>query len=507
MWPATIHLEHLLMRLADTIMRAWLHHPFRTVMVDDQQTWKGIKAWAAARHIAKVIEKTSGQPRIGVMLPTSGATVASFAATWLLGRTVVPLNYLFAREELEYVIRHAELDAVVTATPMLKHFGELPEGVTPIKLDEQRFGPIPPMFKPLKRRDDHVAVILYTSGTSGKPKGVMLTCANIMANVEQVRNWIDFTPKDCFVSALPQFHSFGFTAMSVLPAIVGCKAVYTARFNAKKIINLIKDHQATTFLAIPSMYAALLHAKSATPEHFASLRFMASGGEPLPDAVYEGYKERFGIRLCEGFGMTETSPATHMCRPHEERRGTVGKPIDGVEQRIINESGNAVGPNVDGELQLRGPNIMAGYFKDPEATAAAIVDGGWMRTGDMARADEEGFTSITGRIKEMLIIGGENVFPREIEEVLIRHEDVALAAVIGMQDPSRGEVALAFVEPIPGTSPDPQELRTFCRDALAGYKVPREIRVIEELPKGATGKVQRRALTADTGLAESTTDA
>ena len=228
--------------------------------------------------------------------------------------------------------------------------------------------------------------------------------------------------------------------------------------------------------------------------------WFAFDGEPLPDAVYDGYAEKFDIRICEGFGMTETSPVPHMCLPHEERRGSVGKPVPRVQQRIIGADGETLGPDLDGELQLKGPNIMAGYFKDPEATAAAIIDDGWLRTGDMARADAEGFTSITGRIKEMLIIGGENVFPREIEDVLVRHADVALAAVIGVQDPSRGEVALAFVEPVPGSTPDPAALRTFCRDFLAGYKVPREIRVLDELPKGATGKVQRRALNADTGL-------
>jgi len=495
------------MRLVDTIMRTWLYHPFRVAMVDDQQQWRGLKAWSAARHIARVIEQASSQPRIGIMLPTSGTTVASFAATWLLGRTAVPLNYLFAREELKYVIRHAELDAVVTVGPMLKHFGDLPEGVKAIKLDEITFKGLPPMFRSLTRRDDHVAVILYTSGTSGRPKGVMLTTENLLANVEQIKNWVDFSPADCFVSALPQFHSFGFTVMSVLPAVIGCKAVFTARFSPPRILQLLKQHNATAFMAIPSMYAALLHAKSARPEHFASLRMLASGGEPLPDAVYDGYMERFGVALCEGFGMTETSPVTHLCRPQEERRGSVGRPMDGVEQRIVDADGKDVGPDADGELQLRGPNIMAGYFKDEAATNEAIIDGGWMRTGDMAQADAVGYTRITGRIKEMLIIGGENVFPREIEDVLVRHEDVAMAAVIGVKDPSRGEVALAFVEPVPGTSPDPKDLRTFCRDFLAGYKVPREIRVLDELPKGATGKVQRRALSKDTGLEPKATEA
>ncbi len=321
------------------MMRTWLTHPFRVAMVDDQQSWRGIKAWAAARHMARVIEQTSGQPRIGVMLPTSGTAVAAFAATWLLGRTVVPLNYLLARDELEYVIQHAELDAVLTAGPMLEHFGDMPEGVRAIKLDEQKFSGLPPMFRSLKRRDDHVAVILYTSGTSGRPKGVMLTVDNLLSNVDQACEWIKFRKDDCFLSALPQFHSFGFTVMSVLPACIGAKAVYSARFQPPRILKLMKQHEPSIFVAIPSMYAALMHAKSATPEHFASLRLVGSGGEPLPDAVYDNYAEKFDIRICEGFGMTETSPVTHMCLPHEERRGSVGKPVPRVQQRIIGADG------------------------------------------------------------------------------------------------------------------------------------------------------------------------
>ena len=498
--PAGYTAGRTVMRLATAIMRNWVRHPFRVAAIDDRRVWRGAALWAAARHMAGTIDRASSEPRIGIMLPTSGATMAALVGTWLKGRTAVPLNYLLAREELDYVIEHAGLDAVITAGPMLDHFGALPSGVKAIKVDELPFKGVPPLFRAARLNDDHVAAILYTSGTSGKPKGVMLSTGNLVANIEQTRNWVKFTHRDCFVSALPQFHSFGFTVMTLLPAVLGCKAVYTARFSPARILKLLKDHQPTAFMAIPSMYAALLHAKSAKPEHFQSMRFLISGGEPLPDAVYDGYKERFGVALCEGFGMTETAPVTHLCRPHEERRGSVGMPVGGVKQRIVDQAGHVLGPDVDGELQLRGPNIMKGYYKDPESTALAIIDGGWMRTGDMARQDADGFTSITGRIKEMLIIGGENVFPREIEEVLVRHKDVAMAAVIGVQDASRGEVALAFVEPVPGASPDPAALRSFCRDSLAGYKVPREVRVMKELPKGATGKVQRRALGPDTAL-------
>jgi long-chain acyl-CoA synthetase len=247
-------------------------------------------------------------------------------------------------------------------------------------------------------------------------------------------------------------------------------------------------------IAIPSMYNALLQAKTATPEHFSQLRYIVSGGEPLPDAVYDGFRDRFNVRICEGYGLTETAPVTNWTLPEYERRGTVGQTLPGVEEVIVDEEGRHLGPGQDGEIRIRGENVMAGYFKLPEATAAVFDDDGYFRTGDMGQMDEKGFLSITGRIKEMLIISGENVFPREMEEVLNRHPSVSDAAVIGQADPSRGEVPIAFVELLEGASIDPAEVRAFCREILPPYKVPREIRVLDALPRNPTGKIQRRAL-------------
>jgi long-chain acyl-CoA synthetase len=496
------------MRLLHPILQNWLRRPLRGCIEDDFRTWRGLTLWAASRHLARRIEDCSTRPNIGVLLPTSGAFPMALAATWMIGRTIVPLNYLLSKRELDWIIEHAELDLVVTAGTMLQKFGPLPDHVQAIELEKANFKGIPPLFKPVQRADDHVAVILYTSGTSGLPKGVQLTVGNLAANVDQCVRWADFTSRDCFLGVLPQFHSFGFTVTTLLPLMLGCRSLYTARFQVSRVLDLLRRQKPTALMAIPSMYNALLHSKEAKAEDFQSLRYIVSGGEPLPDAVYNGFFERFGIRLCEGYGLTETAPVTNWTRPHEERRGVVGRALDGVEERIVDpDSGEPLEAGHDGEIRIRGDNVMAGYFKDPDATAAAFDDEGFFRTGDMGQLSPEGFLSITGRIKEMLIIGGENVFPREIEDVLRRHEAVLDAAVIGMKDPMRGEVALAFVELVEDASVTPGELRKYCNGPLATFKVPREVRIIDALPRNPTGKIMRRALSADMSSDEEPVDA
>jgi len=486
------------MELLSAIRRNLLLRPLRGTVIDDQRTWRGIDLMVVAWHLAREIERKSTAQRIGVMLPTSGAFPAAAIAAWTLGRTIVPLNYLLSRSDLEYVARDAGLDAVITVGPMVDFIGGPVPGLVEIRPDQMRFTGIPPvrMTNPLQR--DDLAVVLYTSGTSGRPKGVMLTCGNIAANVRQCQEWVDFGRNDTILGVLPQFHSFGLTVLTMLPLATGARAVYTARFIPRKIIDLAKQHRPTALVAIPSMYNALRLMKDSGGEDLASLRFAVSGGEPLPDAVYDGFHQKFGIEINEGYGLTETSPVTNWCRPSEQRRKCVGKALGGVDQRIVGPDGAVLGPNQDGEVRMKGPNIMKGYLNLPDETAAVFDEHGYFKTGDMGRLDEHGLLSITGRIKEMLIIGGENVFPREIEEVLNRHDSVKDSAVIGMQDGMRGEVALAFVELKEGARFDEGAIKSFCREHIAGFKVPRDIRVVKELPRNPTGKIMRRKLSAAT---------
>ncbi|MEY3025908.1 MAG: Long-chain-fatty-acid--CoA ligase [Planctomycetota bacterium] len=486
------------MQLLSAIRRHLLLRPFRPVVVDDFRTWRGVDLMVASWHIARAIERQSDASRIGVMLPTSGLFPAAAIAAWSLGRTLVPLNYLLSRSDLEYVARDSELDALVTVGPMLDMIGGSIPGLADIRLDRMKFTGLPPvrMTNPLRR--DDVAVVLYTSGTSGRPKGVMLSCGNLSANARQCQEWVDFGPRDRILGVLPQFHSFGLTVLTLLPLATGASAVYTARFVPRKLVELAKAHRPTALVAIPSMYNALRLLRDAERDSFGSLRFAVSGGEPLPEAVFEGFRDKFGIEINEGYGLTETAPVTNWCRPSEQRRKCVGRALPGIDQRIVGPDGQVLGPNQDGEVRLRGPNVMLGYLNLPEETAAVFDEHGYFKTGDMGRLDESGMLSITGRIKEMLIIGGENVFPREIEEVLNRHSSVKDSAVIGMPDGMRGEVALAFVELKENESFDEAALRSWCREHIAGFKVPREIRLVRELPRNPTGKIMRRKLSPDT---------
>ncbi len=482
------------MQLLHSMLRSWRRQPLRVLIVDDQRSWRGMHLQIAAWHLAREVASRTSAPHIASLLPTSGIFPAVMAAAWTLGRTIVPLNFLLSREELAYILKDCGADTVVTVGPMLDMIGgELPSGVSPMLLEECSFSGLPPIRRAAHCDEDHLAAILYTSGTSGKPKGVMLSAANLAANVDQCRQWAGFTGKDSFLGLLPQFHSFGFTVTTLLPAAVGAPAFYSARFNPRRTLALLRSHRPTAMLAIPSMYNALLASKDAEADDFRSLKYIVSGGEALPDPVYLGFKERFGVTICEWYGLTETAPVTNWCRPHEERRGSVGMPVAGVEERIV-----------DGEVRIRGPNVMGGYYRLPEETAAVFDDDGFFRTGDMGAMDDDGFLRITGRIKEMLIIGGENVFPREIEDVLAAHPAVHAAGVVGRADPSRGEVAVGFVEAAEDAVCDPQALRAWCRERLASFKVPREVVVLDELPRNPTGKVLRRALKERLDGAETT---
>lgn len=495
------------MRLARTIRRRLLLSPLREAVIDDQRRWRGIDLAIGSLHLASVLEQATRAPRIGVMVPTSGLFPLAMLAGWTLGRTMVPLNYLLSREEIEFIVADAELDAVVTVGPMVSLVGGLPESVQQLRLED-----LAPRFKGLPRwrfirslPTGEPAVILYTSGTSGRPKGVMLAEENLVANIAQCREWADFTRRDVILGVLPQFHSFGLTVLTLLPLATGCRAIYTARFNPKRLCDLAVEHRPTAFVAIPSMFNALRLQRNAPDDAFSSLRFAVSGGEPLPESVAEGFRERFGVTIDQGYGLTETGPVTNWCRPHERRPRTVGKALPKVEERIVAPDGRLCRVGEDGEVRIKGPNVMRGYFKRPEETRNAFDEQGFLKTGDMGRFDADGFLYITGRIKEMLIIAGENVFPREIEEVLETHPSIKAAAVIGMPDESRGELPLAFVELVEGASFDETELRSHCRKTLGQFKVPREIRRLAALPRNPTGKVLRRALSPSTpGLAEGT---
>jgi long-chain acyl-CoA synthetase len=480
-----------------------LRSPFREAVVDDQRSYKAIEILVAAFHVAAVLQARSASRTVGVLLPTSGAFPIAALAGWMSGKVVVPLNYLLKKEELQYVVNDCECDTIITAGAMLDYLGDnAPDGrrVGFLRMDELDFKSMPDVRWPASAADDDLGVLLYTSGTSGRPKGVMLTHGNITANIAQIREFARFSERDILLGVLPQFHSFGLTVLTLMPLVAGCKVVYTARFLPAKLVRLMRQHRPTAFIAIPSMYNALLHAKDIGPSDLASFRFIISGGEPLPRAVADAYRERLDAIINEGYGLTETAPVTNVCLREVFRPGSVGPCMPGVHERIVDiVTGEDLPPGQDGEVRIAGPNVMRGYYKLPAETAAAFDERGYLRTGDMGRLDADGHLYITGRLKEMIIIGGENVFPREIEEVLNRHPSVKDSGVVGIMDEVRGELPVAFVEMKEDAEGkkapfDERSILAWCRQHLAGYKVPRDVRELDALPRNPTGKVMRREL-------------
>jgi long-chain acyl-CoA synthetase len=495
------------------IIKSLARHPSRITIIDDQRSYKSIEILVGALYIASEIERHCHTKTLGILLPTGGAFPMVALAAWMVGKVVVPLNYLLKQEELQYVIDDCETDTVISAGPMLEFLGYRPRVKSLIELDQ-----IAPAFKksvpeprwPRGAADEDLAILLYTSGTSGKPKGVMLSHGNVSSNIRQALDFVRFTRDEIILGILPQFHSFGLTVLTLLPITLGCRVIFTARFVPGKIVKLMREHKPTAIIMIPSMYNALLHAKDATREDFASLRFIVSGGEPLPHATFDGFREKFGVTINEGYGLTETSPATNICLPGEVRRTSVGRPLPLIDQRIIDPATFEFLPTgAEGEIVMRGPNVMQGYFKLPEETAKAFTPplpvgelagrngqskAPFFRTGDIGKIDPDGFLYITGRLKEMIIVGGENVFPREIEEVLNQHPAVNASGVIGISDPMRGEQPYAFVEFKEGQQAGEHDLLAWCRGKLAGYKVPKGIKVVQTLPRNPTGKIMRREL-------------
>jgi long-chain acyl-CoA synthetase len=291
------------------------------------------------------------------------------------------------------------------------------------------------------------------------------------------------------------FHSFGIMAMLLAPMQLGSKVIYMARFSAVGVLHAIREHKASIMMGVPSMYGAMLRLKDAGPADFAHMYAIISGAEPLPETIREAFLKRFGKPIFEGYGLTETSPAVNFNTPSQHRPGSVGRSIPGAQVKITDEQGNAVPTGEIGEVWLKGPMIMKGYWNMPEETANVLTRDRFFKTGDLGKLDADGYLYITGRKKDMIIVAGEKAFPREIEDVLMRHPTVAEAAVVGKKDASRGEVVVACVTAREGQALKVDELKEHCKQqGLPLWKTPREVHVVEDLPRSPTGKILKREL-------------
>ena len=486
--------------LVQHLLEAVRRFPHKPAANDPTRRLTYAQLTTLAQAMRRLVLKETGCPRLGVLLPGSVGGLGTLLGTLWAGKTIVPLNFLLPPRELAAVIDDARIDLVITT----EHFKALMDQVPIRCLYLERLHlkrrylrakltrtPEPPSTSP-----DDLAAIVYTSGTTATPKGVCLTYNNLLSNSTAAIEHMRLTPEHHLLGVLPPFHVFGLTVLNVIPIVLGATTTYIPRFSPQAAYHAIATEDISLLIAVPSMYAAIARLKSLDASKCQCIKLAASGGEPLPRTVYEQMYERTGVRLMEGYGLTETSPVISCDMPPTHRVGTVGRPLPGVQTQARDETGQPVSAGQEGELFVRGPLVMKGYFHRPDETAAVIDADGWFRTGDIVRIDDEGYVSITGRAKDLIIVGGENVYPREVEAVLEQHPAVADAAVIGRQDGSRGEVVVGFVSLHEGADATGDKLRHFCRDQLAGYKVPRQIHVRPDLPRGPTGKVIKRQLKA-----------
>ena len=406
--------------------------------------------------------------RVGVMLPNVPQFAMAYYGVLRMGGIVVPMNPLLKAREVEHYVSDSG------ASLVLDDAGALP-------------GDAPADPGVAERSADDTAVILYTSGTTGRPKGAELTHGNLTRNAEVMRELIDIESEDVILGALPLFHSFGQTCGLNTAVATGACLALIPRFLPGDVLELIERRQVTVFEGVPTMYAALLHA--AERHDTSSLRVCVSGGAALPLEILNGFEAAFGCVVLEGYGLSETSPVASFNRPQLRKAGSIGTPVDGVEMRLLDPTPEGVG-----EIAIRGHNVMKGYWRNPEATAQAIDGDGWFRSGDLARVDEDGCYFIVDRKKELIIRGGYNVYPREIEEVLYEHPAVREAAVVGIPHSELGEEVGAAIALKEGAETDEAEVREFVRSQVAAYKYPRHVWFVDELPKGATGKILKRAI-------------
>ncbi|MET9132838.1 long-chain-fatty-acid--CoA ligase [Streptomyces antibioticus] len=441
--------------------------------------------------------------RVALMLPNVPEFVVLYYGILRAGAVVVPMNPLLKTRETEY---HLDDSGAALLFEWFQAPGEGAQGaaaagVRHIAVEPAAFAELLAGHEPLTETaataDDDVAVLLYTSGTTGRPKGAALTHGGLRHNTEVNTVHVQrMTPEDVVVGCLPLFHIFGQICTMSATVRGGASLTLIPRFEPQAVLDAVARDRATVFEGVPTMYAALL--QHPTDADVSTLRMCISGGASLPVEILHGFERRFGCAVLEGFGMSETSPVVTFNHPDRPRKaGSIGTPIRDVEVRLLDDEGQDVAPGEIGELAVRGPNVMKEYWNRPEETAATIPDG-WLRSGDLARQDEDGYFYIVDRKKDMIIRGGYNVYPREIEEVLHEHPAVALAAVVGRADDHLGEEIAAAVVLRPGAEATPDELREFVKERVAAYKYPREVWLVDALPTGPSGKILKREIVAPT---------
>ena len=457
---------------------------------------------AVATQLARDFGVKPGD-RVGLWLKNRPEFVPSVFGILNAGGVVVPINNFLKSDEVSYILHDAGIDVVITDEELGVHFPALAKAKPSLKmLKVEAFTaaietPSLTANTPgLTRTEADLAVIIYTSGTTGRPKGAMLSHGNLLHNIDSCRIVLETVDVDRFAVVLPLFHTYMLTAGLLLPLLVGGSLVLVRSLSQPHhVLKELSQHQATVLPAIPHFYRTLTHIPLPIKLPF---RICVSRAAPLPAQVLTDFEARFHIPIIEGYGLSEASPVVTKNPLHGVRKpGSIGLPVPNVEVSVQNDDGQLLGPDAIGEICVRGGNVMMGYWNNPEETAKVLHDDGWLLTGDIGYRDADGYYYITDRKKDMLLVNGINVYPREIEEVIYHFPGVKEAAVIGIPDARKGEQPLAFVVPNDGVKLDERALLHFLREKLADYKIPKRVRTITALPRNATGKVLKTQLRQD----------
>jgi long-chain acyl-CoA synthetase len=491
--------ENLALNLIDSAQRG---AELPAVRLDDSVLSYGALDDLTAQ-LAGLLREHGVEPgdRVGIMLPNVPQFAVAYYGVLRAGGIVVPMNVLLKRREVAFYLGDPDARVVLAwhefadeAMAGAQEAGAECIIVRPGEF-EQMLASATAVRGAAANVGSDTAVILYTSGTTGRPKGAELTHANLRRNVEVMTQIFSIGPEDVILGALPLFHAFGQTcALNAAIAAGGCLSIIP-RFDAGRALEIIERDRVNVFEGVPTMYSALLARSDAADYDVSSLRLCVSGGAALPVEVLRAFERTFECVVLEGYGLSETSPVASFNHPDRERKpGSIGTPIDGVEMKVVDEAGDEVPAGDVGEILIRGHNVMKSYWQRPDATAEAISADGWFHSGDLARVDDDGYYFIVDRKKELIIRGGYNVYPREIEEVLYEHPAVLECAVIGIPHASLGEEVGAAVALKPGAEATPEELRAFVKNQVAAYKYPRQVWLVDSLPKGPTGKILKREI-------------
>jgi long-chain acyl-CoA synthetase len=495
--------------LANFLIETAQRHPDRPALrLDDLVVTYDALDHESARVAAFLRERgVAAGDRVGIMMANVPQFPALYYGILRVGAVVVPMNVLLKGREVGFYLGDsgAKLMFAWHEFAAAAEEGAGATGTDVLVVEPSAYESVPSDIGPVRevaeRAAGDTAVILYTSGTTGKSKGAELTHGNLRRNVEiSAIGLAGLGEHDVLLGALPLFHSFGQTCSMNSAVRTGACLDLMPRFDAGRALEILDRDGVTVFQGVPTMYHAILNHPERDRYDTSKLRLCMSGGAALPVEVLRGFEKTFGVVILEGYGLSETSPVASFNHPDRERKpGSIGTPIEGVEMKVVGEDGNESAPGEVGEIAIRGHNVMKGYWKLPDATADAMR-GGWFHSGDLGRMDEDGYFFIVDRKKDMILRGGYNVYPREVEEVLYEHPAVLEAAVVGVPDERMGEEVGAAIALRPGAGADAEELRDFVEQRIAAYKYPRMIWFVDALPKGPTGKILKREIKVPDGL-------